>query len=200
MHCIVAGVDEVGVGPIAGPVVAAAVILNPAKKIYKLRDSKILSAKQREILYKRIIENALYTAIGISSVEEIDKLNIFHATMLAMQRAVCNLKIQPSVVLIDGRSKPPINIPMETIIGGDKTVKCISAASIIAKVTRDKIMSDYHEEFPLYCFNQHKGYSTKQHQALVKMHGICSIHRNSFSFIKQCLAVTTNSLCNSSLK
>jgi ribonuclease HII len=187
LSTIVAGVDEAGVGPIAGPVIAAAVILNPAKKIYKLRDSKILSPKQREILYTRIIENALCTAVGISSLEEIDRLNIFHATMLAMQRAISNLKIIPSLVLIDGRSKPSIDLPVQTIVGGDRTVKCISAASIIAKVTRDRIMCDYHEKLPLYCFNKHKGYSTKQHQELVRIHGISPIHKYSFSFVKQFL-------------
>jgi len=184
---ITAGVDEAGVGPIAGPVVASAVILNPAKKIYKLRDSKILSPKKREILYKRIIENALSVAIGIASVEEIDTLNIFHATMLAMQRAIINLQIQPELILIDGRSKPSLRLPMETIIGGDKTIKCISAASIIAKVTRDKIMDNYHLQFPIYQFNQHKGYSTKKHQELVNLHGLSSIHRRSFTFVKQFL-------------
>lgn len=189
MNTIIAGVDEAGVGPIAGPVVAAAVILNPAKKIYKLRDSKTLSSNQREILYKRIIENALCTGVGISSVEEIDNLNIFHATMLAMQRAIYNLKIQPELILIDGRSIPSVPLPMETIIGGDKTVKCISAASIIAKVTRDRIMNTYHEKLPLYCFDKHKGYSTQQHQELVKAHGISPIHRRSFSFVKQFLNI-----------
>lgn len=186
---MVAGVDEAGVGPIAGPVVAAAVILNPAKKIYKLRDSKILSPEWREKLYLKIIDNALCVATGIASVEEIDTLNIFHATLLAMQRAIINLKIPPGLILIDGRGKPSLNLPMETIIGGDKTVKCISAASIIAKVTRDRIMDNYHLQFPVYSFNQHKGYSTKLHQKLVTIHGISSIHRRSFSFVKRFLEI-----------
>lgn len=185
MNTIIAGVDEAGVGPIAGPVVAAAVILNPAKKIYKLRDSKILSPKQREVLYEKIMQEALSVGVGIASVKEIDNLNIFHANMLAMQRAVLNLKIKPELVLIDGRSKPSIDLPMQAIVGGDKTVKCISAASIIAKVTRDRLMDDYHEKLPEYCFDKHKGYSTKQHHELVCLHGISSIHRRSFSFVKK---------------
>lgn len=190
MTTIVAGVDEVGVGPIAGPVVAAAVILNPSKKIYKLRDSKILTSKQREVLYSRIMAQALEVAIGIASVDEIDQLNIYHGTMLAMQRAIHHLKIKPTLVLIDGRSKPSIEIPVQTIVRGDQTVKSISAASIIAKVTRDSIMNRYQEEFPLYCFGQHKGYSTKQHRQLVIQHGITTIHRRSFSFIKNILSKT----------
>ena len=188
MNKIIAGVDEVGVGPIAGPVVAAAVILNPAKKIYKLRDSKILSSTQRDILYSRIMQNALDVAIGISSVEEIDELNIFHATMLAMQRAINSLVMKPELVLIDGRSKPSIDFPVQTIVKGDQTVKCISAASIIAKVTRDTMMNNYHKEFPLYSFDQHKGYSTKLHQRLVIQHGVTAIHRRSFNFIKEILS------------
>lgn len=184
---LIAGVDEAGVGPIAGPVVAAAVILNPEKKIYKLRDSKILSPKERDILFQRISDKALCVGVGIANVEEIDHLNIFHATMLAMQRAILNLKIQPQLILIDGRSKPPINLPMQAIVGGDKTVKCISAASIVAKVTRDKLMTDYHKSYPHYHFAQHKGYSTKLHQKLVSLHGISDLHRRSFSFIKKFL-------------
>lgn len=184
MYTIVAGVDEAGVGPIAGPVVAAAVILNPDKKIYKLKDSKVLSEKQRDILYSKIMNNALAVSIGIASVEEIDQLNIYHATLLAMQRAILQLKIKPELVLIDGRSKPAMDLPMQAIIDGDQKIKCISAASIIAKVTRDNIMKNYHQQFPLYCFDQHKGYSTKLHQKLVKEHGVLPIHRRSFNFIK----------------
>ena len=182
---LIAGVDEVGVGPIAGPVVAAAVILDPNKAIYKLRDSKLLTAKQREALYVRIMKNALSVSVGMASVAEIDTLNIFHATMLAMQRAINNLSISPTLIQVDGRSKPSVNIPVEAIVGGDRTIKCISAASIIAKVTRDRMMTEYHGEFPNYYFDRHKGYSTKLHQELVIQHGICPIHRTSFSFIKK---------------
>ena len=158
---ILAGVDEAGVCPIAGPVVAAAVIMNPEHQVYKLRDSKLLSAKQREILYQKITERALDFSVGIASVEEIDRLNIFHATMLAMERAIKGLSLKPSQVLIDGRSTPKIDFNMKAIVGGDRIVKIISAASIIAKVTRDKIMCDYHEQFPDYHFDKHKGYPTK---------------------------------------
>lgn len=188
---IIAGVDEVGVGPLAGPVVAAAVILDPNNRVYKLRDSKILSAKQRETLYDRIMEKALAVNIGIASVEEIDELNIFHATMLAMKRALEGLSIRPTLVLIDGRSKPNYDMVMQTIVKGDQTEKPISAASIIAKVTRDRMMDQLHLQYPNYQFNNHKGYSTKTHQRLLKEFGPCPIHRKSFNFVKNILTVIT---------
>lgn len=183
---LIAGVDEAGVGPLAGPVVAAAVILNPAKKIYKLRDSKILTAQQRNILYDKINNEALAVAIGISSVEEIDELNIFHATMLAMERAIKQLSIQPSLILIDGRSSPKIDMPIKTIVHGDRLEKSISAASIIAKVTRDRLMDEFHLDFPQYHFNKHKGYSTKEHQKLLLQHGVSPLHRRTFQRVKEC--------------
>lgn len=184
LYKIIAGVDEAGVGPLAGPVVAAAVILNPEAKIYKLNDSKLLTSKQRDILYDKIMLKALEVNVGIASVEEIDRLNIFHATMLAMERAINGLSVTPSLVQIDGRSSPNINLSVQTIVGGDRLIKVISAASIIAKVTRDRIMEDYHSQFPHYQFNKHKGYSTKTHQDLLKQFGICPIHRRSFNRIK----------------
>jgi ribonuclease HII len=187
MSQIIAGVDEAGVCPIAGPVVAATVILNPENKIYKLRDSKILSPQQREILYKKIIERALDYSVGIASVEEIDRLNIFHATMLAMQRAIEGLKLAPSIILIDGRATPKINRPMKAIVGGDKIIKSISAASIIAKVTRDRIMQTFHLQFPNYSFDKHKGYSTKYHQKSLEKFGPCDIHRRSFARVRNLL-------------
>lgn len=187
MSQYIAGVDEAGVCPLAGPVVAAAVILNPDKQIYKLRDSKILSPLQRETLYKKITERALDFSIGIANVEEIDQLNIFHATMLAMERAIQGLTLTPIMILIDGRSTPKINQPMKPIVGGDKIVKSISAASIIAKVTRDRIMENFHKEYPNYRFDKHKGYSTKVHQELLKQFGPCSIHRRSFARIRNLL-------------
>lgn len=184
MSEIIAGVDEAGVCPIAGPVVAAAVILNPKRKIYKLDDSKILSPKMREILFKKITMHALDYSIGISSVEEIDDLNIFHANMLAMERAITGLKLRPSQVLIDGRAAPKIDYNMQTIVGGDRIVKIISAASILAKVTRDKIMTEYHKEYPGYNFHKHKGYATKEHQKSLQELGVCPIHRRSFNRVK----------------
>lgn len=184
---LIAGVDEVGVGPIAGPVVAAAVILNPNQVVYKLRDSKILSVKQREILFERIKAKALDISIGIAAVEEIDRLNIYHATMLAMERAIKGLKLTPSLILIDGRASPRIDFNVKTIVRGDQTEKSISAASIIAKVTRDRMMDDFHLQFPNYNFGKHKGYSTKEHQKLLLQHGACPIHRRSFLRVKELL-------------
>lgn len=181
---LIAGVDEVGVGPLAGPVVAAAVILNPDKKIYKIRDSKILSGLQRENLYAKITQQALAVSVGIATTEEIDRLNIFNATLLAMERAILGLNILPELILIDGRSKPKLSVPIKTIIRGDQTVKCIGAASIIAKVTRDRLMREYHIQYPHYHFDKHKGYSTKLHQSLLKEYGVCPIHRRSFSKVK----------------
>jgi len=185
---IIAGVDEAGVCPIAGPVVAAAVILNPERGIYKLKDSKLLSPKQREDLYEKITERALAFSVGLATVEEIDDLNIFHATMLAMARAIKGLTLHPSLVLIDGRSAPKIEYTMKPIVGGDRTVKIISAASIIAKVTRDQMMRDYHVQFPKYNFAKHKGYPTKEHQGLLSQFGACPIHRRSFARVKDVIA------------
>ena len=189
MNEIIAGVDEAGVSPLAGPVVAAAVILNPKHAVYKLRDSKILSANQREILYKKIQERALSVGVGIASVAEIDLLNIFHATMLAMERAIKALTITPSLILIDGRSIPKIDLAMKPIVEGDRLIKCISAASIIAKVTRDQMMRDYHNEFPAYHFDKHKGYPTKDHQRCLAKHGPCPIHRRSFARVRNHIIV-----------
>lgn len=184
MSEIVAGVDEAGVGPLAGPVVAAAVILNPKQMVYKLRDSKILTANQREILYDRIVSKCLAFSVGIASVDEIDQLNIYHANMLAMERAIDGLSLKPDIVLIDGRAAPKINLNIKTIVGGDKIIKSISAASIIAKVTRDRIMMEYHQQYPHYLFDKHKGYSTKEHQERLAQFGVCAIHRKSFARVR----------------
>lgn len=192
MNEIIAGVDEAGVCPIAGPVVAAAVILNPAQGIYKLRDSKQLSIKDRETLFAKIQTRALAYSVGIATVEEIDQLNIFHATMLAMQRAILGLTLQPTQVLIDGRSCPKTSIPSKAIVRGDQLIKSISAASIIAKVTRDQMMRDYHTEFPNYHFDKHKGYPTKEHQRLLSTFGTCPIHRRSFALVKAQLTIQAN--------
>lgn len=192
MSEIIAGVDEAGVCPIAGPVVAAAVILNPEKMVYKLRDSKILSAKQREILYEKIYQRALSVGVGIATVEEIDRLNIFHANMLAMQRAIEALSLAPSLILIDGRAAPKVAWPTKTIVGGDRIVKSISAASIIAKVTRDQMMKEYHLAYPNYQFDKHKGYPTKEHQKHLVAFGACPIHRRSFARVRANLKVETD--------
>lgn len=181
---LIAGVDEVGIGPLAGPIIAAAVILNPDKRIYKLEDSKLLSAKQREHLYKRIYDKALAISIGRAEVEEIDKINIFQANMLAMERAIKGLSLTPDLVLIDGRSAPKLDLKMQTIVDGDYLEITISAASIIAKVTRDREMQQLDRLYPEYNFAKHKGYATKEHRRLLEKFGPSPIHRHSFSFVK----------------
>lgn len=181
----VAGVDEAGRGPLAGPVVAAVVILNPVHPIHGLKDSKQLSEKQREILYEEICAYSLAFAVGEASVQEIDQINILQATMLAMQRAVMALTIQPDLVLIDGNRIPKIPFFAKAIIQGDQSEPCISAASIIAKVTRDRIMRKMHIEFPHYGFDQHKGYGTKKHLEALTQFGASRIHRQSFAPIKE---------------
>lgn len=183
---LIAGVDEVGRGPLAGPVLAAAVILNPQEKIIGLADSKILSAKKREQLFPVIQEKCFAWAIGRAEVEEIDTINIFQATLLAMQRAIEALPIQPHKILVDGTHCPKCKFvcDMEAIINGDALIPSISAASIIAKVTRDKIMADYDLHYPEFGFAAHKGYGTKQHLTALKKHGPCPIHRHSFAPVK----------------
>lgn len=184
---IIAGVDEAGVGPLAGPVVAAAVILNPKQPIYKLRDSKVLKPEQREVLFVRIMQKALAVSVGFACACEIDEINIYHATMHAMTRAIYGLAITPTLVLIDGRATPKIDYNMQAIVDGDATEKSISAASIIAKVTRDRFMQAFSKCFPEYCFNQHKGYSTKIHQRMLEKYGPCIIHRRSFKTVQKFL-------------
>lgn len=178
---IVAGIDEAGRGPLAGPVYAAAVILNPAKPIPGLTDSKLLSAQKRELLFTLIQENVLAWAFGRATVEEIDRVNILQATFLAMQRAVAKLKIIPQLALIDGNASPILSCQTKTIIDGDKTEPAISAASIVAKVLRDYEMQTLDKEFPHYGFAQHKGYGTPRHLTALAAHGPSPIHRRSFA-------------------
>jgi len=176
-----AGVDEAGRGPLAGPVVAAAVILDDTRRIRGLADSKVLTPLARERLYDTIREKALCCAVGEASVAEIDELNIFHATMLAMRRAVEGLRLKPAKVLVDGNRLPKLDVLSEAIVGGDAKVKSISAASIIAKVTRDRMLQQLHEEFPQYGFAAHKGYGTPEHLQALLRHGPCVHHRRHFS-------------------
>lgn len=176
----IAGVDEVGRGPLAGPVVAAAVILNPEKNIAGIKDSKKLTEKQRENLAEKIREHAIAFAIAQCDVHEIDKINIFQASLLAMQRAVMQLSIQPHKVIVDGKFSPQLPYPTQAIIKGDETEVEISAASILAKVFRDQYMKQLHDTYPQYGFAQHKGYGTAFHLAAIKQYGICPIHRRSF--------------------
>ena len=177
---LMAGVDEAGRGPLAGPVVAAAVILDDSKRIRGLADSKALTALQRDRLYDQIREKALCCAVGEASVEEIDSLNILQATMLAMQRAVEGLRLRPAKVLVDGNRLPQLDVLAEAIIGGDAKVKAISAASILAKVHRDRLCQLLDQEFPHYGFAAHKGYGTPEHLLALRVHGACRHHRKFF--------------------
>ncbi|MBI1421959.1 MAG: ribonuclease HII [Gammaproteobacteria bacterium] len=184
---LVAGVDEVGRGPLAGPVVAAAVILDPAKPIAGLADSKALSEKKREELVILIRERALAWAVGRAEIEEIDQINILQASLLAMRRAVLALRPQPEYALIDGNRCPRLPCPAEAIIKGDATVAAISAASILAKVSRDQEMVALDLEYPGYGFASHKGYPTSAHLTALARHGVTPIHRRSFGPVKKYL-------------
>lgn len=178
----VAGVDEAGRGPLAGPVVAAAVVLHPGHPIEGLRDSKKLSARRREHLAAEIRERALAFAVASASVEEIDRLNILHATLLAMTRAIEGLDPPPRRVRIDGNRAPRLDgMRVETVIGGDDQDPAIAAASILAKTVRDGLMLQYAEQFPVYGFERHMGYGTAVHMAALREHGPCEIHRRSFA-------------------
>ena len=177
----ICGVDEAGRGPLAGPVYAAAVVLDPARPIDGLKDSKLLSEGKREILAKKIFERARACAVAYATVEEIDRLNILQATMLAMQRAVEALGIRPDEAWIDGNRCPKLACRTRAIVQGDRLHPVISAASILAKTARDAEMRLMHERFPRYCFDRHKGYPTPEHLALLERHGPCEIHRRSFA-------------------
>lgn len=181
---LVAGVDEVGRGPLAGAVVAAAVILDPAQPIIGLADSKKLSAKKREALDLEIRSKALAWSLGRAEVEEIDQLNILQASFLAMQRALEGLAVQPEHVLIDGNRCPKLAYSIEAIIGGDAIVPAISAASILAKVSRDAELVLLDQLYPAYGFAQHKGYPTPSHLNAIRQYGVLPIHRRSFKPIK----------------
>lgn len=176
----IAGVDEAGRGPLAGPVMAAAVILDPKKPINGLADSKKLTEKQREKLFALIQKRALAWSIGRAEVDEIDRVNILQATFLAMQRAVAGLIIPPVLILVDGNQLPQLPYPARAIIQGDQTEPAISAASILAKVTRDREMIELDKHYPQYGFAKHKGYATPEHLAALIRYGISLIHRRSY--------------------
>jgi len=182
---ILAGVDEAGRGPLAGPVVAAAVILNASYQIDGLADSKTLSPLRRETLANKIRLHAAAWALGIASVEEIDQLNILQATLLAMQRAVMGLGMTPELVLVDGNRTPRLSCPVRAVVRGDATIKSISAASILAKVTRDAILQELDVEYPGYGFAIHKGYPTIAHQRALRELGPSPVHRRSFAPVKR---------------
>ena len=184
---LLAGVDEVGRGPLAGPVVAAAVILEEKRTIRGLNDSKLLTAEERERLDREIRKRAVCVSIASASVAEIDSLNILRAALLAMQRAVEGLAQQPQIVLVDGNQRPTLAMPVRTVVGGDARVRAISAASIVAKVFRDRLCNDLHEEHPEYGFASHKGYSTPEHLDALRRHGACRHHRRSFAPVRDVL-------------
>ncbi len=184
---LVAGVDEVGRGPLAGPVVTAAVILDPARPIEGLTDSKKLTAKKREFLFDQIREKALAWSIGRAEVEEIDRLNIFQATMVAMQRAVGQLTPVPEHVLVDGNHCPLLPMGVEAVIKGDLRVACIGAASILAKVTRDREMLELDRLYPGYGLASHKGYPTRAHVAALDRLGVSPVHRRSFAPVRNAM-------------
>ncbi|MHB8950265.1 MAG: ribonuclease HII [Rhodoferax sp.] len=185
---LVAGVDEAGRGPLAGPVVAAAVILDDLQPIKGLADSKILTARRREQLFDEIRAKALCCCIAQASVEEIEQLNILQATLLAMRRAVEGLRLKPALVLVDGNRIPLLTIRAQAIVKGDALVAAISAASILAKVHRDRWCGDIDVQYPQYGFAQHKGYGTAQHLAALTKHGACPEHRKTFRPVAEVLA------------
>lgn len=180
-----AGVDEAGRGPLAGPVISAAVILDPERPVDGLADSKKLTVKQREKLYDEIVVSAQAWSVGRAEVEEIDRLNILWATMLSMQRAVASLPVAPAKVLIDGNRCPELDYPSEAIVKGDQKVAEISAASIIAKVTRDREMLTLHQAYPQFGFDRHMGYPTVLHREMLSKHGPCPCHRMSYAPVRQ---------------
>ena len=184
---LICGVDEAGRGPLAGPVTAAAVILDPARPIAGLRDSKKLSEAQRDALAVQIKERALAWSIAQCSEQEIDTLNILQATMLAMRRAVEGLSVQPTLALIDGNRCPVMAVRSEAIVKGDDKVPAISAASILAKTTRDHLLAELHVQYPQYALDQHKGYPTALHLARLKEFGVSPIHRKSYAPVKALL-------------
>ena len=185
---LVAGVDEAGRGPLAGPVMAAAVILDDKQPIRHLADSKTLTAKRRDFLFDEIRAKALCFSVAQASVQEIDELNILQATLLAMRRAVQGLRLPPKLVLVDGNRLPVLDMRAEAIIKGDSKVAVISAASILAKVSRDRWCAQYHQQFPQYGFDAHKGYPTAVHLAALRAHGPCPEHRKTFGPVAALLA------------
>ncbi|MCZ8173899.1 MAG: ribonuclease HII [Burkholderiaceae bacterium] len=184
---LIAGVDEAGRGPLAGPVVAAAVILDELQPIRGLADSKALTALKRERLFDEIRARALCCSVAQASVDEIDRLNILQATMLAMRRAIDGLRLTPHRVVVDGNRVPVLPMPVAAVVKGDAKVAAISAASILAKVTRDRLCVELHARFPNYGFDGHKGYPTPEHLAALREHGPCPEHRRSYAPVRACL-------------
>ena len=186
---LICGVDEAGRGPLAGPVYAAAVILHPRRPIDGLDDSKRLSARRRDELETVIMRQAHAWAVGVATVEEIDRINILQASLLAMRRAIDALDVQPDEILVDGLQLPRLSIPatLRAIVGGDASVPAISAASILAKTARDRELIALHERYPQYGFDRHKGYPTAEHLAALQLHGPSPVHLSSFAPVRQLL-------------
>ena len=183
-NCVLAGVDEVGIGALAGPVVAAAVVLNPDLPIEGITDSKKITEKKRKSLSKEIENFSFDWAIGQASIDEIDQLNILNASHLAMQRAVSALTCRPTLILVDGNKVPEFSVKAESIIKGDEKIMAIGAASIIAKVFRDELMKNLAVTYPSYGFEKHKGYPTRHHVERLQIEGPCQLHRKSFAPVK----------------
>ena len=183
----IAGIDEAGRGPLAGPVVSAAVLLPPSFHDLNITDSKKLSPKKRSYLYEKLYDQAVSIGIGIVDNIEIERINILNASLLSMVISVKNLNPQPDYLLIDGKFKIPTDLPQEPIIRGDALSISIAAASIIAKVTRDRLMERYHQDYPQFGFSRHKGYPTKAHKEAIKKFGCCPIHRRTFKGVKEYL-------------
>ena len=194
---LICGVDEAGRGPLAGPVFAAAVVFRHNNPLGGVADSKVLSARRREVLAEMIRQQCLAWSIAHASVEEIDKLNILQASLLAMRRAVLGLGLTPSMVLIDGNQRLQLEFPMRAVVRGDASVPQISAASILAKTARDAEMLRLHLLYPQYGLDRHKGYPTAAHLIAIKKHGVCDIHRRSFSPVREALQHTAAFLSSS---
>lgn len=182
---VIAGLDEAGRGPLAGPVVAAAVVLAPIKKMAGIDDSKKLSPEQREKIFSLILQQAAAVGIGVVDAREIDRLNILRASLKAMEQAVQNLPLSPDFLLIDGIHSLTLPLAQRAIPKGDQRCQSIAAASIVAKVTRDRLMLAYHDEYPQYNFARHKGYGTREHLQAIRQYGCCPLHRQSFKPIYQ---------------
>ncbi|HEV2219857.1 MAG TPA: ribonuclease HII [Casimicrobiaceae bacterium] len=182
---LVAGIDEAGRGPLAGPVVAAAVILDPARPVDGLRDSKLLTPGRREGLAVEIRARSIAWAVAACGVAEIDELNILQATLLAMRRAVAALQVRPAQALVDGNRAPELACPTRAIVRGDRDIAVIAAASILAKTARDAMLMELDREYPVYGFARHKGYGTREHLAALGLHGPCPAHRRSFAPVAQ---------------